>query len=167
MVKLNIKLDNRAERGTAPSYITKTLVEAAIENSTQGRAQRQKNPPASTGDRRQGSILGPEDSLEEDILYSSVLACKIHRQRTWWATVHVVTTDQTWLSTQHMLTECMNLFLCLPISSLWVLFVLHELTLLFQPKGGFFPNVGEVLQQFSPYFSSQMTLNTTRILFSF
>ena len=50
------------------------------------------------------------------------LPIKFHRQRRWQATVHVVTTDQTWLST-HMLTECMNLFLCIPHFFTFVWFV--------------------------------------------
>ena len=109
--------------------------------------------------------LGQEDSLEEDMAtYSSVPAYKIHRQRTWRATVHVVTTDRTGLST-HMLTECMHLFLCLPhFFTLFFVFAWIDIILSNQKEASF-QSRDKVLQQFSPYFSSQMTPNTTRILF--
>ena len=52
-----------------------------------------------------------------------------------------------------------------PISSLCSLF-LHELTSFFPTKRRLLSKGRDkVLQQFSPYFSSQMTPNTTRILF--
>ena len=52
-----------------------------------------KNLPANAGDiRDKGSILGQEDSLEEEMeTYSSILAGRISLDRgAWWATVHRV-----------------------------------------------------------------------------
>ena len=52
-----------------------------------------KNLPANAGDiRDKGSILGQEDSLEEEMeTYSSILAGRISLDRgAWWATVQRV-----------------------------------------------------------------------------